>query len=324
MQWAQKQKGFTIVELLIVIVVIAILAAVTIAAFTGVQNRARQSALQSDLNQAVKKISLSAIDSNELYPADKSSFLAAANLLDSSTRIYDYLASDDRKSYCSSVTSTETSPNTSFARTQSSQDAVSGRCIQNLVLNTGAESGTGGMNAAYGQGGVGTALQNATTPFSGSSMYRVTWSTAPTNFTTGGLWAVTNSATGLNAGGRAYTAYGYIRTSWAGALFGLNLVGRTSGGVVTGEVYGTATSIPNGQWTRVSVTWTAPASTDYFEVRIRQSGGALPVVGSTMDVDGFMLTEGSAIYSFGGIGSPNWGSKTGSSSSISFGPAMLQ
>ena len=39
-QWA-AQKAFTIVELLIVIVVIAILAAITVVAYTGIQNRAQ-------------------------------------------------------------------------------------------------------------------------------------------------------------------------------------------------------------------------------------------------------------------------------------------
>mgnify|MGYP006209457325 CR=1 FL=1 len=39
--WAQKQTGFTIVELLIVIVVIAILAAVSIVAYNGIQDRAK-------------------------------------------------------------------------------------------------------------------------------------------------------------------------------------------------------------------------------------------------------------------------------------------
>ena len=68
MQWAQKQKGFTIVELLIVVVVIAILAAITIVGFTGIQDRAKQSALQSDVSQAAKKVSLSAVDLNEQYP----------------------------------------------------------------------------------------------------------------------------------------------------------------------------------------------------------------------------------------------------------------
>jgi len=46
--WA-KQKGFTIVELLIVIVVIAILAAITIVTYTGISSQANEAAVKSDL-----------------------------------------------------------------------------------------------------------------------------------------------------------------------------------------------------------------------------------------------------------------------------------
>lgn len=53
--WA-KQKGFTIVELLIVIVVIGILAAIVIVAFNGVQNRANDVAIQSDLKSISNKV----------------------------------------------------------------------------------------------------------------------------------------------------------------------------------------------------------------------------------------------------------------------------
>ena len=51
-----KSKGFTIVELLIVIVVIAILAAITIVAYNGLQARARASAAQSAAETMQKKI----------------------------------------------------------------------------------------------------------------------------------------------------------------------------------------------------------------------------------------------------------------------------
>lgn len=51
-------QGFTIVELLIVIVVIAILAAITVVAYNGVQNRVYDAAVQSDLNNIAKQIAL--------------------------------------------------------------------------------------------------------------------------------------------------------------------------------------------------------------------------------------------------------------------------
>ena len=53
-----RQRGFTIVELLIVIVVIAILAAITIVAFNGIQDRARASAVVSDLTAAAKQLKI--------------------------------------------------------------------------------------------------------------------------------------------------------------------------------------------------------------------------------------------------------------------------
>lgn len=51
MSGLKKQHGFTIVELLIVIVIIAILAAISIVAFNGVQQRARTTAITSELTQ---------------------------------------------------------------------------------------------------------------------------------------------------------------------------------------------------------------------------------------------------------------------------------
>ncbi len=53
--WA-KQTGFTIVELLIVVVVIAILAAITIVAFNGIQQQSRDSARTSAVSQIRKAL----------------------------------------------------------------------------------------------------------------------------------------------------------------------------------------------------------------------------------------------------------------------------
>lgn len=65
--------GFTIVELLIVIVVIAILAAITVVAYTNSQNRAYDSAVESDIASITKKMELVKVDLGH-YPRQLSEF----------------------------------------------------------------------------------------------------------------------------------------------------------------------------------------------------------------------------------------------------------
>ena len=70
MQWAKQTRGFTIVELLIVIVVIAILAAITIVAYNGIQNRAKNTQQISAMSTYVKGLGLYAASNNNQYPTD--------------------------------------------------------------------------------------------------------------------------------------------------------------------------------------------------------------------------------------------------------------
>ncbi len=59
-----RARGFTIVELLIVVVVIAILAAITIVSYNGITNLASDSAVKSSIAQIHKKIQLASVESD--------------------------------------------------------------------------------------------------------------------------------------------------------------------------------------------------------------------------------------------------------------------
>ena len=94
------KTGFTIVELLIVIVVIAIIAAITVIAYNGIQNRAHASDAKAALNQAEKKLKLYEV-TNGSYPLTGN--LAAADISNNGAG-YQY-TSTDGSGYCITATS---------------------------------------------------------------------------------------------------------------------------------------------------------------------------------------------------------------------------
>ena len=65
---AKKFAGFTIVELLVVIVVISILASITTVAYSGIQTTAKDATIASDLRNFATKAQIFKVDNNS-YPA---------------------------------------------------------------------------------------------------------------------------------------------------------------------------------------------------------------------------------------------------------------
>ena len=140
-------SGFTIVELLIVVVIIGILAAITIVAYNGIQQRARASAASSALDQAAKKLELFKVD-NAAYPLTGN--LAAAGVSDSNGTTFQY-TSTSGTSYCiTAMVGTVSYYVDSTAQTTPAQGGCNGQTwpggvvMTNLVTNGDFSSGTSG------------------------------------------------------------------------------------------------------------------------------------------------------------------------------------
>lgn len=101
MKVVKKQSGFTIVELLIVVVVIAILAAITIVAYNGIQERSRASAAAASLKQATTQIALHKTLNEDTLPATLGSI--ANSSINASE--YEYWTFANSTQYCLSTES---------------------------------------------------------------------------------------------------------------------------------------------------------------------------------------------------------------------------
>ena len=111
--------AFTIVELLIVIVIIAILAAITIISYVGIQNRAKASAAQTLLSQTVSKVKLYAVDHSDTYPS---------SLSDAGITNTDGLQYSSSSSSPSTFCITATSQNVSYYQSSTTTAPTAGAC----------------------------------------------------------------------------------------------------------------------------------------------------------------------------------------------------
>ncbi len=293
-----SRQGFTIVELLIVVVVIAILAAITIVAYNGIAKNANNASIQETLSQAARKLEIYKInDPTNLYPSTLA--IGGLNLTSSGSQIYVYALSTDSTQYCLASSN-------------------SGRTY--YVTSTSSTPKPGICNATTGTPGTGDVATDGASS-AGATTYSIFNTLAPQTTQTlytdgGGSLTVGNRfyttlTNGISVKGlRIYnppgsdstflnlsvTAYGYLN-DWLGAYLDRSdtmgaccslMATKTYSGT---RVVGTWTDIVfNTPFTLSKIT-TAASGNDLLTLMVQFSGGNDYVVASPT------LTSGATIQS---------------------------
>lgn len=295
-----KHSGFTIVELLIVIVVIGILAAITIVAYNGIQKRAQGSAASSALTQAVKKIALWQVDN----PSTSPSTLTVAGITNSGDVTYQYTQGANG-TYC--ITATVGS--TSFKITESSQPSTGGcsghgqggvAAITNYARNPNA---SGASAASFGYAGAPVAATRTIATdrsHAGTSSLKAVITGASGQ--TGAMAFLSSQELQLNVGDQASWSF-WMYSTKAGTIQPYIEGSLVSGGTYHGGSGGAGVTIPANTWTKVTGSWTSNAN-----MYVSQVGAynIQVVAGDTLWFDEFIITKSSAQYNYADGDSPNW------------------
>lgn len=316
----QQPSGFTIVELLIVVVVIAILAAITIVAYNGIQRRANESAAVSAVNQAKKKIGVWQVDNANQSP-DQATF---TSLIGANTTNLEY-SPEANGAYCVtatvgtiSYTATHATNPTSGGCPGHSQGGVA--TITNLHPNPGAVTSTGLGNWAGDSGSAAGGSPTAAAWAQSGSAYRVNW-TAVTG-TNGDLQVHANTNNVLTPG----TPYTVRYTIVAGQNSTISApTGYASAGSYTTLARSTTsdTVLTSGAqatfWATIQGDATALAST----IRVLQVPRA-KAAGHNYSISNIMIYQGAYDSSLGfyWAGSPSWVWNGAVNNSTSKGPAL--
>ena len=316
------QHGFTIVELLIVVVVIAILAAVILVAYNGITDNAKAAALKTNLSQATTKLETYKIDNNA-YPPDQATVASLLNLDPSTVLTYATNNSTSTPAYCLiaikdslqfSVSSVNNTPSTNG-------------CIINLSDRPIPDTASQSDNIQWRL--VGTYWPSDSTStietggWNGYAYLRKTITT--TNHPTSSGTVVVGSNPDGNVPspsitpGATYALSFWFRSSVAGN-YQLYFRFRDASGAVVGDGFGPSIAVSAGTWARLSMVTQAPQTAATMQVRT--NGNPPDNIGDTFDSTALLVTQGSTLYNYADGNSPSWIWSGTPNISMSFGPAL--
>lgn len=247
----KPQAGFTIVELLIVIVVIAILATISIVAYNGVQDRARASVMTSALTQAGKKMALWRVDNPDQYPTS----LVALGVSDTDVLTYQYTYDTSMQTYCIMATHAN---GVSYYISSTSGSVQSGTCSNYNLVAWNKVAGTGAPIS-----GSSVTVDTSTYRSSIASLQLAPGSTL--KYLRGGPFTGTT--------GQKYTVTLWIKTdlSWDGTLNNSKI---RFGNASSGDAL-LASCAYNGvkaSWTQVNCSYTFSAGVTSVNISLRNDG----------------------------------------------------
>ncbi len=315
----RSSRGFTIVELLIVIVVIGILAAISIVAYNGIQGRAQAAAASSALDQTAKKLALYVVESGGAYPID----LATIGITNSSTSYqYSFNNSVTPQTYCVTATNGSTSYKVSSTATAPSSGGCAGHgvggveAVTNLVTYPSFEAGN---MVGYGFNSptvTGTQTVINDSSMSGSYVLRRTTTSTASASGVGPYIQVYN----ISPSESTYTLSAWIRTSKT-LDYRLSAERRDSTGANIGTLGSSMVTVPANTWTRLTLQMPSLANIDRLTFCI-YSGTNSWVAGDWVDYDGLMVTKGSNVPTYADGSSPNWMWNGAVNNSTSTGPPL--
>jgi len=328
----QKKSGFTIVELLIVIVIIGILAAITIVSFNGIQDRAKTAAAQAAAVQANQKILAATFDNADNYPVAAGvngiDNLAAIGITNNGDTTYQYSADNtvSPKTFCLTTTKDTKSSYISNATTTPQTGGCPGHgvggvaAITNLATNPSVEATTGNWGY-YLAGGAATASRGLGGGYTGSNYFRLTW-TAASTVVSGGFYPYSMGAGTITANA-TYMGSVYVRTSKNQTMFS-QMQFKDAGNTTLNTVNGPVVTVQANVWTRLSTSAVAPTNAySGLLTAYAFSGGTMWQPGDTLDGDGAMLTAGSTLYNYAdGGSSSSWVWNGAANASTSTGPVL--
>jgi prepilin-type N-terminal cleavage/methylation domain-containing protein len=150
-----RRPGFTVVELLIVIVVIGILAAVTLVSFNGVTQRAAIAAIQSDLTNAANALELyRSTSASDVY----STTLSELGVKASSGATQTYNNNTGTRSYCVE----ESLSGYTYSITSFDKTIVASACIDNGLIGWWKFNGNANDSSISGVNGTITGATSIT------------------------------------------------------------------------------------------------------------------------------------------------------------------